>query len=430
MIKHIFKYISPNSVILIAYSGGLDSTVLLYQFIKLKKKHPNLKIKAIHINHNLNINSNFWSIHCKQQCDKNNIPIIIKSIYIPTQNRNIESQSRKKRYFSIKQEMLPNEILVTGHHSDDQCETILLALKRGSGPSGLKGILECYSFGTNKIIRPLLRTSRFQIKKWALQKKIFWIQDESNLDSKFDRNFLRLQIIPVLQKRWPNFSKNCSKTAYICSNNEIIIDSLSKKLLSKYLLPNNSLNITNFNVLSKVKLNIILRYWIYKQTNKRISYSKTRIIDKEVINSKLDKNPKLIFYKYEIRRYKNCIFCLPYYPSIRKLMLFWYHPWNYLKLPFNLGKVAITNKGTKIIAPLDNELVNIRFQFNGKISIKNRLKRKKLKKIWQELKVPPWNRERVPLLFYNNKFIAALGFFIVNRKTNINDKYWNLLWIN
>lgn len=428
MIKHILKYINPNSSILIAYSGGLDSTVLLYQLIDLKEKNNRLQIRAIHINHNLNINSENWAIHCKNECNKNNIPITIKSIIIPTNIKNTEAQLRKKRYFVINKAMFPKEILATGHHLDDQCETVLLALKRGSGPTGLKGILEFSSFRKNKIIRPLLRTNRYKIKQWALKKKILWIQDESNFNSKFDRNFLRLQIIPLLHKRWPEFSNNCAKTAKICSKNEVIINNLSEKLLLKYLLPDKSLNITDINILSIESFNIILRYWIYKQTNKRISYLKIKIINREIINSKKDKNPKLIFCNYEIRRYKNCIFCLPYYPSIKNLILFWHQPWNNLKLPFNLGNVTTDVNGTKLISPSEDELVNIRFQFNGKISINYNSKRKKLKKIWQELKVPPWKRERIPLLFYNNEFIAALGFFTVNRSNYLNNKYWSLLW--
>ncbi|QTM69361.1 tRNA lysidine(34) synthetase TilS [Buchnera aphidicola (Hormaphis cornu)] len=383
MIKHIFQYISYNSSILVAYSGGLDSTVLLHQLINIKKKNPSLKIRAIHINHNINVNSQLWINHCIQKCHIYKITLVVKSIQKIIQNKNIEHQLRHERYTLIKQHILPQEILVTGHNLNDQIETILLALKRGSGPTGLQGILEFSYFGKNKIIRPLLKIERSQIERWALCNNLNWIQDHSNTDMRFDRNFLRSKIIPLLYQRWPGFLKNCATTAKICSSTEKIINSLSQKLFKKYSLPDTSLNISTFNTLSEDFRNLILRYWIYQKTNLRISYTKTKIIYNEVINAKKDKNPRFIFYQYEIRRYKHNIYCMLHYPSIKNLILFWHKPWNKLQLPYNLGNITHNHDqyhNSKISMPKYNEQVNIRFQFTGSIFTEKPYQKTKIKK--------------------------------------------------
>ncbi|BBI01107.1 tRNA(Ile)-lysidine synthase [Buchnera aphidicola (Nipponaphis monzeni)] len=428
MIKHIFKYITFNSSILIAYSGGIDSTVLLHQFINLKKNNKNLIIRAIHINHNMDYNSDKWVQHCKEECKRHSIPIVIETITKKITS-NIECQLRTIRYTLIKKCILPQEVLVTAHHLNDQVETMFLALKRGSGPNGLKGITECSNLGHNKIIRPLLKVSKTTIQNWAKKKKLLWITDHSNNNIKYDRNFLRLKVIPIIDKRWPSFIKSCLTTANICKNTEVIVKNVAKNLLSKYILNNLSLKVHEFIYIAEEYRNLILREWIYKITKKYISYKKIQKIYYEVINSKNEANPKLVFYKYQIRKYRNIIYCIPDIPlSLKNLIIFWHNPTQTLVLPFNLGKLTIHKYGNQMIQPNKNDLINIRFQYQGKLSIVGRHKKRTFKKILQELSIPPWKREITPLLFYNNKFISAIGIFVNKQKLLKENKMWTICW--
>ncbi|WP_169780398.1 tRNA lysidine(34) synthetase TilS, partial [Enterobacteriaceae endosymbiont of Donacia piscatrix] len=141
--------------ILLAYSGGIDSTVLLYNLVKLRKKYP-LIIRAIHINHNLNKKSNDWVKFCFSQCKKLNVLFIHKNIYI-NKKSNIEEYARKKRHQIFKKIIKNNEILVTAHNLDEQCETFFLSLKRGSGPKGLSGMSTIKIVNNFKILRPFLK---------------------------------------------------------------------------------------------------------------------------------------------------------------------------------------------------------------------------------------------------------------------------------
>uniref|UniRef100_A0A2S2Q3W7 tRNA(Ile)-lysidine synthetase n=1 Tax=Sipha flava TaxID=143950 RepID=A0A2S2Q3W7_9HEMI len=147
-----------------------------------------------------------WSKHCKEICDTNNVPIIIKKIKIT--KKNIENQARKKRYQIFKKILLPSEVLLTGHNLDDQCETLLLSIKRGSGLKGLSGIAHKKKIVKNYLLRPLIKYSKKKIKKWAIRKKLKWIEDPSNYNIEYDRNFLRHKIIPKIHHRWKYFKKN------------------------------------------------------------------------------------------------------------------------------------------------------------------------------------------------------------------------------
>lgn len=154
----------------------------------------------------------------------------------------------------------------------------------------------------------------------------------------------------------------------------------------------------------------------------------------EIICAKKDANPKIIIQKNEIRRYKESLYFIKKQKNIKNILLFWHDKNKKLFLPNNLGYLIKNNRGFVVPAPQKNELINIRFQFEGKILILEREKRRKIKKIWQEHNVPPWLRSQIPLLFYNNRFISALGVFVIAenvcRKEKNIQKNWRISWMN
>ncbi|XBC42904.1 MAG: tRNA lysidine(34) synthetase TilS [Buchnera aphidicola (Kaburagia rhusicola ensigallis)] len=430
----ITKYIEKkiNFPFLLAYSGGLDSTFLLYQLLKIKKIKPQLKFRAIHINHQLHEHSHQWSEHCKKTCEKNNISLVIKTIIINTKKIGIEAAARLQRYKAIQKEMYPKEIILTAHNLNDQCETFLLALKRGSGITGLSGISYKHTFfKNNTIIRPLLNTTRSEIKSWIIKNNISWIKDPSNYNTIYDRNFLRHEILPVLTKRWPSFIKKCAQSAFILTQEKKILHSTLKKQLERYLISNSILCIENFKNLDLEMRNSLLRMW-FKINNCTIpSYKIVQNIYYEIILSKPDSKAKITIKNYEIRRYRQNLYLIKILPCIKNLILIWHEPWNTLKLPHNLGYITKNKFGTILPCPKKNELINIRFQTSGNFLIQNNSKKKSISKIWKEHRIAPWNRNKIPLLFYNNHLISALGTFTISTKErNIRNETWNISWIN
>lgn len=424
--KTIDKY--KDKSFLVAYSGGLDSTVLLHQLLEIKKKY-HIQIRAIHINHNLALISKKWTEHCKHICNINNIPLIVEDININKNTNNIEETLRIKRYNIIYNHLDSNEILLTGHHMNDQCETFILSLKRGSGPTGLSGMSFETLLETKKIVRPFLEKTKKELKLWAEKKHLYWIEDFSNFNIDYDRNFIRNQIIPILEKRWPFFIKNCFRTTKICQKETKLLNYFLQKKIRNFIQIDRSLNIEHFKNIKKEICTALIRYWISLKKIKMPSYKNIQCIYNQMILSQTDANPKIILGKNEIRRYKKSLYFIKTYPDLKNILLFWHNKNAKLILPNNLGYLRENSNGIKIPAPENNELINIRFQYEGCILILGRNKKRKIKKIWQEKKISPWLRNQIPLLFYNNTFISALGVFVINRK-NKNKNTWIISWQN
>ena len=200
--QHI-QQLGLNQLVL-GLSGGLDSMVLLQLCHQLTQSCA-IRLKAVYIHHGLSANADQWADFCLQQCQKRNIAFEVQKVQL-NPAANIEAQARAARYSALAAFVTTRQTaLLTAHHADDQLETLLLALKRGAGPAGLSGIAALQPFAAGWLVRPLLDFSREQLEAFAQLQQLKWIEDESNNDSRFDRNFLRLEIIPLLQQRWPAF---------------------------------------------------------------------------------------------------------------------------------------------------------------------------------------------------------------------------------
>lgn len=236
--------------LLLSYSGGLDSTVLLDILVTLMTQHIDLllqfkvklpiSLRAIYVHHALNDQADNWVHHCYQQCQIRNIPFSIIHINcsykMKNKKGNIEAFARNLRYQRLFDNLRSTEVLLTAHHMDDQAETVLLALKRGSGPAGLSGINKYINYDHKcRLIRPLLQCSKKQLKEYAYGKSLNWIEDSTNADERFDRNFLRLRIMPLLRNRWPCFNAVVARTAQLCANQEILLQELLSESLKKLI---------------------------------------------------------------------------------------------------------------------------------------------------------------------------------------------------
>ncbi|QCI25885.1 tRNA lysidine(34) synthetase TilS [Buchnera aphidicola] len=426
MIHQFIKNIPKKTKILISYSGGLDSTVLLHKLLPFRKKYPFLRLRAIHINHQINKHSRNWVIHCQNTCQKNNIELIVQKIQFKTKN-NFQNNARELRYKIILHKILPNEILVTGHHSNDQCETLFLSLKRGSGITGLSGIKYQSNLSKKiKIIRPLLKYQKQQLQSWAIKNHLHWIEDNSNFTNKYDRNFIRNTILSKIQKKWPFFIKNCNRSMKLFYQQEKSHNYFLDNIINQTSVMKNDLNIKKICIYPTEIWKLLIRRWIILNMKNTISYTDTKNIYKMVINQNKYITYKINTQNINITKYKNKIFYLPEYPKIKNQILFWHDYTTPLKLPQNLGYITQSKYGTSVPKPKKFELINIRFQINKIIHIHNIKKRRK--NIWNENKITPWNRNRIPCLFYDNTLIAIMGVLIIPQTKKINT--WKISWIN
>ncbi|WWP02732.1 MAG: tRNA lysidine(34) synthetase TilS [Candidatus Dasytiphilus stammeri] len=430
--------------IVLAYSGGLDSTVLLHQLMQLREYINGLNIRAIHVNHGLSNYANIWEFHCSQQCLEWKIPFITIKIQIDEElkkRHGIEAAARQARYSALQNYLLKGETLLTAHHLDDQCETFFLALKRGSGPTGLAAMPSIKVIGDNLLLRPFLNQSKKTIQYWAKKHQLRWIIDDTNYHTTFDRNFLRIKILPLLISRWPYFSKVVARSAKWCADQEKLLNIFLFKDLKKLIQSDGSLRIdTLLNYRQEIYSYGIIRRWLTLKKSIRPSYKVIKCIWQELICSRKDAYPCVKIGNFNVRRYRQAIYLInPIPSSLQDYVIKWDYPWYAIRLPYNLGVINLNHNNNGVVQhirpPNKEEKVTIQFKIKtkGKISILERTRGKRLlKKIWQEFAIPPWRRKQIPFIFYNEKLIAAIGVFVTQEgaptKTKDRGKIWYLNW--
>ncbi|TWX73872.1 tRNA lysidine(34) synthetase TilS [Colwellia sp. C1TZA3] len=426
---NFFKPI-PENPIIIAYSGGVDSQVLLVALAKLKQQRqlPNA-IVVCHVNHGLSPDADAWQMFAQQQCKRLSLPFISDKLHLKKQaQQSLEAIARDARYKVLVQASTEPAIIVTGHHLNDQAETFLLALKRGSGLKGLSAMQASLPFAQHTLARPLLSISRTDIVAYANQQQLSWIEDESNTDERFDRNFLRHQILPTLNERWPSINKTIARSAEHCLEAQQLLDELAQQDLADCQHSSYQLSVAKLNVLSEPRLKNLLRYFLSRHHFLMPSRQQLMQICQQ-LNAEADKSPVIQLAACCIRRYKTALYLTPIYQdlslwqqSLDLVILANEKPLN-IFLPDELGvlsfssllvqKQDINHWQALIKKPQKNQLVTIRFSHENPSCLPQyRQHSRPLKKVLQELAIPPWQRKRLPFIYYDDELVAVAGQFV------------------
>ena len=280
----VLNNINTTKKIYIAYSGGLDSSVLLDIIYKLSIKNS-LSVEAIHINHNINKESEIWEDHCKAVCNSINVPLKIISTQIFAKGGGIESAARNKRYEIFANILENSEQILTAHHQDDAAETILLRLFRGTGIDGLIGPAGIRDLGKGYLIRPLLSLSKKHLKSYANENGISYIEDKTNFSDDQDRNYIRNKILPLANERWVEPSSRISKTSNLIKNKLDIFRDLFKSNYSEFLL--GEIDLRKLKSLEREVIKEILRFSIKE---KNIAMPSQKVME-EILKTFIDSNP-------------------------------------------------------------------------------------------------------------------------------------------
>jgi tRNA(Ile)-lysidine synthase len=367
--------------LVVALSGGVDSVVLLHY---LSKFYPN-KVRAIHINHNLSKHSKHWEIFCKSLCRKQKIDY--KNIDIFVENAsNVEENARKKRYHALISEIEDNEVLCTAHHQDDQAETLLLQLFRGSGVAGLAAMPKNKKLNGCELYRPLLGVSRKQIMDYAIANHIDWVEDDSNQNTNFRRNLLRIEFLPRLGEVFVNLTANISRSAKHQSETLDLMRDLAELDIDNYsLVANDRLQVEGLVRLSQRRMVNVIRHYI-----NRFGYvSPSEKVLKEMITlikAKADAKPVVSWSHYELRRYQNELYF------------------------FDENQTHTPNHCQYYESLKDLPNFEIRYRIEGqRIKQKNKEHSQSLKKVLQEANIPPWERDRLRMYYVDGKLRAIEG---------------------
>ncbi|MGG2143894.1 tRNA lysidine(34) synthetase TilS [Symbiopectobacterium sp. RP] len=429
LLENVAVQLSGCQRVLVAYSGGLDSSVLLHMLYQLMQQRSDIVVRAAYVHHGLSTHAEHWAQHCMHTCQQWDIPCSVLPVTVDARERGVEAAAREARYQALRQHLLPEEVLLTAQHLDDQSETFLLALKRGSGPAGLSAMGATGQLGANRLLRPLLGVARAQLEDYACHYRLTWVEDESNCDARYDRNFLRLQVLPQLKQRWPSFSEVVARSARLCAEQEQLLDELLALLLQSACDEKGALAIDALLPLSEPHRFALLRRWLRVHEVAMPSREQLLHLWQDVALSRQDAEPLLQLGTVQIRRFRQHLYCVAECVNVVDLVLPWQPEQGKLMLPHRLGYLSLDEQGMRIRRPRPDEQVSVGFGLKGKLHIVGRSGGRSAKKLWQEYAIPPWMREQIPILYYNEYPIAAVGVFVMREgESSAKDTAWQIVW--
>ncbi|MEZ9393072.1 tRNA lysidine(34) synthetase TilS [Vibrio splendidus] len=410
------------SRLIVAFSGGVDSRVLLELAAQYAQTYD-IECCAVHVHHGLSQNADHWAEQCQTWCDALSVSLAVERVSLDINSgESVEKLARDARYQAFQQHTRQGDVLVTGQHIDDQLETFLLALKRGSGPKGLSSMAKVMSFGEAFIVRPLLSVTRSDIEASAHDMGLTWVEDESNQDVRFDRNFIRHQVTPTLTERWPNFREAVSRSAQLCAEQELLLDELLESHFQQALEDSQSLSIEALSQHSDLLRARLIRMWVSHCNQPMPSQKQLKLIWDEVACAQADANPKLVLNDVEIRRFNNQLYLVR---ETKDLSDWQSHllMGESVTLPDGLGELRLNsalsegesnNRDVQSFS-LSDTSATLRVIFNPEGLSAHPVGRghsRKLKKLFQEYQVPSWLRRRTPILMDGDRVIAVLGLFV------------------
>lgn len=406
----------------VALSGGLDSTVLLHLLASLAQREALPPLSAIHIHHGLQAAADAWPAHCRELCAALSVPLQVEYVQVAP-GASLERAAREARYAAFAARLGAGEALLTAQHRDDQAETLLFRLLRGAGVQGLSAMPLSRALGAGQLVRPLLNCSRDELLAYAREHKLTWVEDPSNADERFARNYLRRQVLPALLSRWPQAATNMARSAAHLSEAAQLLDELAQQDMAAAQvsaefawLPLPNLALPALRDLSEPRQRNALRYWLRPLT--AMPDSEHWAGWQALRDAALDAAPVWKLAAGELRRSDERLWWLS-------------GDWLCSPAPANVAaqgdqQVALPANGSVRIdgqLPAGNWQLGYR-QGGDQILLPGRGHRD-LKRLFNELRVPAFVRDRLPLLCLDNQVVAIAN---LPGMQGAADGSWQLHW--
>lgn len=403
----------------LAYSGGLDSQVLLQLCASLRKTQP-FSLRAIHVHHGLNPQADAWAAHCRRSCEELQVEFqCLRVDARPPVGESLEAYAREQRYAVLKDQLQPGEVLLTAHHQNDQAETVLLQLLRGAGPKGLSAMPSLKPFGEGRLGRPLLSQTRVELEAYAKAQGLLWVEDDLNANPHYPRNRLRHEILPQIQRHWPRATATLARSAELCAEAQAVLEEYADRDLAAVagVRPHvagvrpPTISVKQLLELSPARQRLILRRWFEVQGARLPNAVKLRQLQQDVLHAAEDRQPCVSWEGVELRRYQDELFLMPMQTPHEPTASY---PWDFatpLAIP-GVGKLTAQSlRGQGLQHKLEN--VAVRFRQGGETYSLPDGRHHELKKFFQEQGIPPWERDRLPLLYAEDQLVAIPGYLLV-----------------
>ena len=414
----------------VAFSGGVDSSVLLAALGRLT---PGPEFRALHIDHGLHPESASWERHCRSFAESLGVGYESRLCPVkPASGQSLEAQAREIRYGALRDLLGPGEVLLTAHHADDQLETFLLRLFRGSGVRGLRGIAEVHAFGPGYLARPLLHVPGREILEVARVWQLEWIEDPSNRDPRFDRNYVRAEIGPRIKSRWPAAERTVGRAARHMAEAHAILEDIAGTDAEDIENPA-CIRCAALLELSAPRRRNLLRHLIARLGLPVPDSRQMDTLLKALDVRRPDAQTRVQWPGGEARVYRGHLYLFPplrpgsadgYCGSISR-----FQPWTGPE-----GKLRLVRgDGPGLPAAWAAEGLRIRFRAGGeRFKPLGQSHSRPLKKWLQDAAVPPWLRARIPLLYRRDELVAVGDLWVSAAVERVADTEtrWQVRWTN
>ncbi|WAH65924.1 tRNA lysidine(34) synthetase TilS [Xanthomonas hortorum] len=393
----------PPGPVLVAYSGGMDSGVLLH-LLAAAPRYRDIGLRAVHVHHGLHADADAWAAHCQRQCDALQIPLQIARVQVERDSGlGLEAAARHARHAAFAETLTPGEWLALAHHRDDQAETFLLRALRASGPDGLAAMRAQRPFAGGMLWRPLLHHARTDLLAYAQAHGLKWIEDPSNADTRYDRNFLRTQLMPMLQQRWPQAAEALARSAHLSADASALLLQEDTALLPTMLTATGALDLQRLRTQPATRRPRLLRAWVSAAHTPPLPAHGITALEQEIDNHAPDRRARFAWQQVEVRRWRQCLYLLRPHAEWPPQ---WQTRWDgqaALRLPDGAQLQLHGAPGLRFAQPL-----LVRARHGGeRIVLPQRAHSHRLKHLLQELDLPPWERERLPILWDGDQVLAA-----------------------
>lgn len=406
----------------VGFSGGLDSSVLLHLLARLAQRETLPAISAIHVHHGLQAVADAWPAHCQAFCQGLGIPLLIERVAVEP-GASLEQAARRARYAAFERNLAVGDCLLTAQHRDDQAETLLFRLLRGAGVRGLAGMPKSRPLGRGLLLRPLLDVSRDELEHYARREGLLWVEDPSNADTGFARNYLRQRVMPVLVERWPQAAASLARSAAHLAEAETLLAELAEQDLHEAApptdhawLPLPSLAIAPLARLSESRQRNLLRHWLAPYT--RMPDSAHWAGWQALRDATGDAAPVWRLGDGEVHRGAGRLWWLAG-PWLRAPQggLTWSDPRQPLALPGN-GRLSL--HGEPPVGPL-----RVAYRQGGEQLLLAGRGRRDLKRLLNEAALPAFARARLPLLLRADELLGVANLQGLRRG---GEGGWSLHW--
>ncbi|WP_144814424.1 tRNA lysidine(34) synthetase TilS [Aerolutibacter ruishenii] len=394
----------PAAPLCVGYSGGLDSTVLLHALAAL----PGVRasgLRALHVHHGLHADADQWTAHCVEVCAALDVPLLVDRVQVPAASgEGPEAAARHARRAAYARHLGRGEVLVLAHHQDDQAETFLLRALRGSGPDGLAAMRRWSALGDHRIWRPLLATPRHALLAHAHTRGLHWLEDPSNADTAFDRNFLRNRVMPLLRDRWPAAGAAFAQAAGHCEDATALLHDEDERHLAEAATADPAtLSRTVLRGLPPTRRARVLRLWIASLGLPPLPAEGVAQIEHEVLPARADARAMFAWEGAAVRSWRDLLHAAPLSPP---------PPAGWHTLWAGDAPLAIPGGGSLHLEGAAQfpqpAIVGLR-DGGERITLPGRTHSHALKHVLQDLGVPPWEREHLPVLRSAEGDVLAAG---------------------